>query len=532
MRCFFGCRWLLFAAATAVGLAVHTAAAQPPGEGAITEPTPAAPTTPNMQRWPGYDTGGFAAPYVGEGGAATTAPCTCCNSTRCTKQKREALAAKAQDAYKGVFYANDFSYLDDPCYDGYHVGDSLKRLAGGRLDLGGEARVRYHSENNHRGLGLTGVDDQFWLTRIRLFSNWRINENFRFYGEYVYADSAGETFAPRPTEENRGDALNLFVDANLLETNASKLTARVGRQELLYGSQRLVSPLEWGNTRRTFDGYRLLSSGQQWNVDGFFTHPVARLPQDVDRWDSADTSQDFYGVYATRKGLDIGLLDFYYLGYDNQSADFDYHTIGSRVAGGKDLMYEVEGGVQFGDNSNGTDHGAGFFTAGLGRKLSVGTRAGEWNPTVWFWYDWASGGDTVPASRGDDSFDHLFPLAHKYNGFMDLFGRRNLNDVNASFVTPLLGTKVNMLLWYHYFFLDEKTTPYSVVMTPYNAANAAGDRELGHEIDLLFTAMLNPRNSVLVGYSFFDAGAYYDTTPGVQSNNDADFFYFQYQTQF
>ncbi len=467
--------------------------------------------------------------------------CNCgkCNGSTacCTDKKKEELAEKAKTAYKGVFYANDYSYLDDPCYEGHDLGDSFKRLADGRVDLGGEARVRYHNEENMRGLGLTGRDDQFWLTRYRMFSNWRINDNFRFYGEYLYADSAGETFAPRPIEENRGEAQNLFVDAKLFDSDAGKLTARVGRQELLLGNQRLVSPLDWANTRRTFDGFRLMFSGDNWDIDGFYTNPVKRTPAYADRWDSADSLEDFYGLYATRKGLDLGTVDAYYLGHNNNNAganNFDYHTIGSRVAGGKELMYEMEGGVQFGNQFGGSEQSTGFFTAGLGRKLAFG----DWTPTVWGWYDWA-GGDSDGAARNDNSFDHAFPLGHKYNGFMDLFGRRNLNDVNAQFITPVFGKKVSMLLWYHYFFLDQATTPYSVVMTPYNPAGGAVSRDLGHEIDLLFTANLDSRNSVLVGYSYFNSGAYFDTpnassavSPGVSSNTDAQFFYFQYQTQF
>ena len=96
--------------------------------------------------------------------------------------------------------------------------------------------------------------------------------------------------------------LNAFVDLKV----ADSTTLRLGRQELLYGNQRLVSPLDWANTRRTFDGYRLLFSGNAWDIDGFYTHPVDRVAANVDRWDSADTAQDFYGVYATRKGLEIG----------------------------------------------------------------------------------------------------------------------------------------------------------------------------------------------------------------------------------
>jgi hypothetical protein len=86
--------------------------------------------------------------------------------------------------------------------------------------------------------------------------------------------------------------------------------------------------------------------------------------------------------------------------------------------------------------------------------------------------------------------------------------------------------------------LDEKTTPYGVTMAPFNPSNPAGDRELGHEIDVLFTIVVNPRNTALIGYSHFSAGDYYDTTAGIpnadppRGDSDADFFYFQYQMRF
>ena len=70
--------------------------------------------------------------------------------------------AAMMDAYKGVFYANEFSYLDDPCHNGpTFLGDSLKGMWGGKLDIGGELRVRYQDERNFRGLGLTGRDGTF-----------------------------------------------------------------------------------------------------------------------------------------------------------------------------------------------------------------------------------------------------------------------------------------------------------------------------------------------------------------------------------
>lgn len=164
-------------------------------------------------------------------------------------------------------------------------------------------------------------------------------------------------------------------------------------------------------------------------------------------------------------------------------------------------------------------------TFGLGRTLSQF----GWNPTLWAYYDWASGDDATGAGNG---FHHNFPLAHKYNGFMDLFGRRNLEDVNLQ-LTLQPTKKLKLLAWYHYFFLETQTdTPYSVVMTPFNAGNLPGSPDLGHEIDLLATYTLSPRSDILAGYSHFFAGDYYSSTPGVPYDGDASFFYTQYTIDF
>ncbi len=167
------------------------------------------------------------------------------------------------------------------------------------------------------------------------------------------------------------------------------------------------------------------------------------------------------------------------------------------------------------------------MTAGLGRHLNLG---GDDKSTLWFWYDWASGeDDPTQVGRGDDGFDHNFPLAHKYLGFMDLLGRRNINDANVQLITPV-AKRLQMLVWYHYFFLDQKTTPYNNVLTPYRPGLAAADRELGHEIDLALTLTLHPRHQAILGYSHFAAGDYYQTPTAI--DQDADFFWCQYQMRF
>jgi hypothetical protein len=90
-----------------------------------------------------------------------------------------------------------------------------------------------------------------------------------------------------------------------------------------------------------------------------------------------------------------------------------------------------------------------------------------------------------------------------------------------------------LLLWCYYFFLENRNdTPYSVAMTPYNAANAPASADLGYEVDLALNYKFSPRAAVLFGYSHFFAGDYYKLTPGVLYREDADFFYTQFHVNF
>jgi hypothetical protein len=146
---------------------------------------------------------------------------------------------------------------------------------------------------------------------------------------------------------------------------------------------------------------------------------------------------------------------------------------------------------------------------------------------LWVYYDYA-GGDNVIGN----GFHHLFPLSHKYFGFMDLFGRRNIESINCQ-LTLQPHEKVKILAWWYYLWLESgNDVPYNVNMTPFNPANLPASQELGHELDLLATLTLHPRMNLQLGYSHFFAGGYYAETPGVPHRGDADFFYTQAEFNF
>jgi hypothetical protein len=440
-------------------------------------------------------------------------------------------ADPCRTSHKAVYYDNDFAYLREPDYYGCCFGDCLKLMPAecccecGTLDVGGQLRLRYHHEigmgQDVSGPGMLRFENtvhDIFLTRLRLYTNWKANERTRVYVEGIYADVTDddETFLPRPIDRNFGDFLNAFVDY----APDDCMTIRVGRQELLYGAERLISPLDWANTRRTFEGVKLLMQEGDWKADAFYTHLVPVVPNELDR---ADYEQPFYGVYSTYSGFTHETWDLYYIGYDNEhpgaiDSDFSLHTFGSRAFGSRcDWLYELEGGVQVGRQSGlAVDHNAGFATAGLGRKYPKHA----WQPTIWFYYDYASG------NAGGDSFNRfnpLFPLGHKYFGFIDAVQRSNIESPNV-LLTAKPSADWELLMWYWHFIANQAGDIVPSIGGTPNQSLARS--HLGDELDLTVRRWFGPRSNLLLGYSHFWRG------DKILAPQDADFFYAQWELNF
>lgn len=471
--------------------------------------------------------------------AAPDGPGPCGHPADCTCQKLQALQQAVATSHKGVFYDNKFDYLRDPCYDGWALGDDLKRFPLGDsicVDVGGQYRLREQSEREMRNIiyharptgGLTGHNDDFLLQRTRLYLNAEIGERVRVYVETLDAQSAYEQGIARVIDVNRWELQNLFGDFMLLEDGGGKLTARLGRQELLYGAQRVISPLDWANTRRTFDAGKLMWKGTDWDLDAFWARPLLR---DIVRLDPPNEKRELYGVYSTYKGLGKDTLELYWLledwhDFPANPPGFNYQTAGGRYYGSRDQwLFEAEGAYQFGRNSDQTDHAAGFCTLGLGRKLD----GLNWKPTLWGYYDWAAGANQV-----GNGYNQGEPLAHKYFGYMDFFGRSNIEDANVQLnLEPT--ERMKLQAWFHYFWLQNgHDVPYNVDMAPYAnlKTDSAGSRDLGEELDLTATVSLTQRMSALFGYSHFFSGQFYKTTADIPFRGDADFFYTQFTVDF
>lgn len=428
------------------------------------------------------------------------------------------------------FFDADFRYLDSPENKDADYADPLKRVRLGDdwlFSTGGDLRDR-HVVEQHSRLGLP--DNVYNLMRARVYGDLWYRDAFRVYGEFISAHSLWHDLSPLAIDVNKADIQNLFVDAKLLDLGEHPVYLRVGRQELLLGSQRLISTLDWANTRRTFQGVRAFRQGEKFDVDLFWVQPVIPNPN---RLDSVDNNQNFAGLWTTYRPEKGHFLDFYYLFLDNTTrtrqldidrSPYNVHTLGARYSGDRNnFLWDVELALQFGERGQ-QDILAGMASAGAGYNFA----GAPLNPTVWLYYDYASGSRN-PGQGTYSTFNQLFAFGHYYLGWIDQVGRQNIHDLNVhTFLYP--AKWMTVWLQYHCFWLDQRRDAlYNAAGAPIRrSATGAAGNDVGNEIDFVLNFHLSKHSDILAGYSKLFGGDFLEQTRGSTGSTNSEFFFVQY----
>lgn len=436
--------------------------------------------------------------------------------------------------YLNLRYDEDFRYLDgEPGSYKPDFFDPIKNIHLGpdwRLSLGGEFRFQMESETNKAFGATEPANDTFQLYRFLLHADLKYRDLFRVFVQGIQALDEDRELALRPLDENQWDLQQFFFDLRFLGSNLP-WTVRVGRQELNYGNQRLVSPLDWANTRRRFDGIKVFSKTEKWDVDLFFVRPVLVQRKQRDRYDE---DYDFYGVHTTYKGIPNHGIDAYLFGSHNandtmnpngRSGDKSLYTLGTRFWGKSGRWdYETETAGQWG-------HWASDSVCAWAVAVDGGyTFDHRLKPRVGAGFDWASG-DRDPSDRRVETFDQLFPLGHKYFGYLDLVGRQNILGPNVNFSFWPMPEKIQAAAAWHFFRLADASDAL------YNAAGGImrrdrtgeNGKEVGHELDLTLSWKIDVHSSMLFGWShLWDSDFLQETGAG----ENADLFYVQYVFKF
>jgi hypothetical protein len=379
--------------------------------------------------------------------------------------------------------------------------------------LRGEFRERLEGFD---GLGFNPArEDLFWLSRLRLSATVAPSKQLGFQAQVQDARVAKKTVGPRGAPFTAPIDLRMgFADVG---SSTGPVTVRAGRQELVYGEQRLIGHVSWLNAARTFDGVKATFRTKAFSADVFAASLVRILDGEFDK---SGNGNRFAGIYGTTARLIPGATVEPYVLFKrdvNLRAEagglgtLKQTTTGVRVAGKLParLDYGVEMALQRG--SLGTDD----ISAWAGHWQLRESLPGPGAVKLTGEYNFASGDDD-PADNVRGTFDQLYPTPHDKYGLADQIGWKNVHHARAGFeITPLKGLPFTTS--YHSWWLAEANDAIynagSAVLA--RVATGAANRHIGQEIDVQVNRALTPQLQAAAGYAHIVSGAFLkEATPG------------------
>lgn len=306
------------------------------------------------------------------------------------------------------------------------------------------------------------------------------------------------------------------------DSESGWLRVRAGRQELLYGAQRLVGPLDWTNTARQFDAVKLNVGKKDLNVDVFASSVVVI---DEEGFNRHRDGANLHGAYGNLNRLaGEGTLDAYAFWKTTPRVvvsplnigDADIYTTGLRYTRSLEHGFDVAAEVvrQFGTFAN--DNISSWGAYGI-----IGYKPPDWKTSPRFSVEYQYGsGDDDPNDGKMSTFDQLFPTGHLYQGTADRIGWRNVKDIRAG-VTLQLAPKVSLTLDYFSFWLASRNDNLYAVNGSISVRTPDGGAVNGHvgqELDAI--VMWRPRGHIAIGsgFGYFITGGFLkETTPGHRS---------------
>jgi len=412
-----------------------------------------------------------------------------------------------------------------------------------QVSLDGQIRIRgeYRDPTTYsNNLAATRSDDLF-LTRIRINLDFKVNEDIDVFVQPQDERQWGQEVSVLSDERNFDLHQGYVEIRNIL---SEPLSVKAGRMELSYGDQRLVSPLDWSNIGRAWDGAKIRYAPKDWWIEGFYTVikdllPTVPAPLVGPTGNVGGAhDQDFMGVYFSYVGVaehEFDLYGFFREFRDGQNVaengaqgNLVDRTLGARIKGNDaGFDYTLEAMSQTGHLSS--DHVLAYaYAATLGYTFEA-----AWKPRLGVEYDFASG-DRRAGDGRRNTFDPLFPFGHYYQGFADTFAFKNGKDAVVSLkVSPTETLSIH--LDFHNFWLASDTDAW------FNAAGGAirprdpsglASTSVGHETDLHARLALNKNVKFWAGWSHFFAGTYVRETQTTGTSRDMNWIFLQMTVDF
>ena len=398
------------------------------------------------------------------------------------------------------------------------------------------------------------------------------------------ANKAGIT-AGNGLQENNRD-LDLYQGYIFIGNHKEfPISAKIGRQELVYGDQRQIGNFLWNNEGRSFDAGKVRYQNALGSVEVFTGSIVYNDNGAFDKsyYDRDKLSGAYFSLTKIPVITDKQVVETYIynrnVSADSANADWqgiaspwrqpdiqDLYTVGLRVKSKPNAYgpwdYTAELMHQFGTIDSRNPNGTAITpvnpgtTIGNAKELNQDANAAiaqlgytwselAWQPRLSLTYSYASG-DKNANDGTSNTFQNQFATTHLFYGYMDFNSLQNLHDLRLSLEakpTPKLRVAVEGHLqrlastndyWYNVAGVARTPNP-GVTQTLANGTgstagkgygiNSDNSANLGEELDFIVSYSPVPYFTIESGVSHYFIGSYIKDSWANTSGGAADASY-------
>lgn len=417
-----------------------------------------------------------------------------------------------ESSFLSLRYNEDYQNLRGDTTENWYHKMKFQRIGHNSsfLSQGGEVRYQFqHLTNEDWGDASVSSYNSFY-TRFLYHSDFHVAEFFRLFTQLNSTFAVGRIEPNRAIDENQLDVQQVFFE---LKPGAN-LTLRIGRQEFLYGSQRLIAVREGPNNRQSYDAAKAIFKFDRGQLDAYYSHPVRVRRGILD--DRFNQQEKLWSLYSTINPLQFGSnFDLYYIGYSHSNKSYNAgtapelrHSIGTRIwKKSASWNYDFEALYQFGNFGAQNIHA---YTASIDASYRFDQQ--RFSPTLGLKTEIISG-DKSPDDNQLNTFNPLFPRG-AYFGLAALIGPLNLIDFHPSFSfepSSKLGISLDYDVFWRYSIRDGIYGP-SVVLIYGDGGN---EHFIGHQLGLSLEYQPNKFLKITPEIMWFEPGAYLDeVSPG------------------
>jgi hypothetical protein len=375
------------------------------------------------------------------------------------------------------------------------------------FSFGGEARTQYIYYKHDLWSDNPEATHGEILNRFLLHGHLHYKKHFKMFLQLQTSMALGKQLSSA-VDNNMLEFHQGFIEYKTPLPTASEFVVRTGRQELSYGSERLVSVREGPNNRQSFDAVKLILNKENFVANAFFSYHVKSKKGILN--DRLSSYATFWGMYVTKNHVSFfSNIDLYYLGLLKRQASFDdgigrelRHSVGTRLWNNtSDWKYDFEAVYQFGSLAQKNIRA---WTASINTSYTFSKF--KYSPTIGIKTEIISGNK----SYGDQSIQTFNPLFPKggYFGLAALLGPENLVGIHPSVSATLipglvLGVDYDKI--WRQSVHDGIYAPNGFLIYTGKNTNA---KVVGNQYSLVSNHTLNRMLSFDAVFTWFDAGDY------------------------